>query len=154
MAADDLEPGTRWDSFSVYGEVSKDVADAVQAAIDAYSHIDSIHAEGADVAPKRAAEARACILAAAHRLMTELENERDQVDLYDDILERWEGQDGFIQRMGQVRLNSMSPGFLHQFVRDIHRAAWELGYIRAGRAERQALEDRVEDDARSMFEEP
>lgn len=161
MAAetDGQSPGkasTRWNSFSNYGDIAEDVHQAVVGAIEAQAFIHAMHQEGARVSPEDAAEASARMLSAARRLLTEMrrENERNSDGPYDDILEKWEGPNGYISQLAGSNLSDSSPAFLHDFVEDIHRAAFEIGYIRAGREERQDLDDPVENDAMAMFEEP
>lgn len=149
-------PGTRWNSFSNYGDIADDVHDAVIGAIEAQAFVHAMHREGTEPDREDAAEASAVILAAARRLLTELrrEAERTDNDLYNEILDRWEGEEGYITRLANSTLSETSPAFLHDFVEDIHRAAFEIGYLRAGREEREELDDPVENDARAMFEKP
>lgn len=146
---------TRWNSFSNYGNISDDVHDSVVGAIEAQAFIHAMHREEANVPRDMAADASATILGAARRLLTEMRREAGESDegFYDDILDRWEGENGFISRLANAKLSESSPAFLHEFVEDIHQAAWELGYLKAGRRERDMSElDPVEEQVRQMFE--
>lgn len=149
-------PDKRWSSFSNYTDIAQDVHEAVVGAIEWQAFINACHREGARVQPEDAANASGQIMSAARRLLTELRQERDSEQKYDEILKRWEGENGkkgYIEQLAETSLSENNPAFLHQFVEDIHEAAFEIGYLRAGREERKDLDDKVEDDAQGMFEE-
>jgi len=147
--------GEVWEGYSHYKTVSKNVADTVNNAIDAYAYLDSLHNEHAPIDPGVAAEARRYILSAVLKLKAELERDRDEKDIYTEILTRWEDVDddpGFITQLHETELQSNMPGWMFQLMMDIRTAGWELGYLKAGRTAKGEPEDPVEDDARSMFE--
>lgn len=150
---DSVDEGTRWEGYANYQSVSFRVAESVDQAIDAYSQIESAHTEGARINPEFAAEARSQILSAAVRLYPELEQDRESVDLYDQILGRWEGQDGYLEKFSETSLRRSFPGWLVHFVIDIRSAAWELGYLQAGRRAKSEPEDPVEGMSSAMFTE-
>lgn len=153
MAADEGEPLQRWEGYADYEKVSVDIAESINKAVRAYSHIDSIHAEGAPMQPGMAARARSRILAAAIQLRTEMEDDKEVDEFYQEALGRWEGEDGYITRLSSISLREQCPGWLFQFVTDIRRAGWKLGYLQAGR--RNVAEKQVDDDTqqvRDMFE--
>jgi len=149
------ERGTRWDGYSNYEKVSDRYARSIDDALNAWSWIDAAHAENAQVRPADAAKARSQIKAAAYRLIPEMENDEDEVDLYADILERWLGDDGYIERFESVSLTTSSPGWMHDFMLTLRRAGWELGYLKAGRSQQTEIEDadaRADAEAKAMFE--
>lgn len=148
----DGDRSTRYEGYSDYSAVSRSVADAVDRAVESYAMIHSRHSEGARVTPKMAAEAGHHILGAAVKLLPELEDDRETVDTYDEILTRWQGDDGFIERLKRENLSSRSPEFLGQMALDIRRAGFELGYLRAGRQGKTEPDDITERDSEEMFE--
>jgi hypothetical protein len=152
---DDGGPETQWDAYSDYQHVSRRVAKSIGDAIDAISIIESGKVAGEKLSSREETDLRADVLGAVIRLQTELENERDTKDAYDDILSRWEGDDGYIARFRA--LDVMAPNseqWLQQFAADIHRAGWELGYLKAGREEKQSRGgDAYDGEVREMIEE-
>jgi hypothetical protein len=150
-AREDLERPTRWEGYSDYQRVSGQIARSVDDALDAYAQLDSAHMEGAQISPEFASEVRARILSAAMKLVPELENDRENVTQYDEMLVRWRGEDGFIKRLNSTRLQSVSPGWLYEFVLDIRTAGWELGYLQAGRTSVGDADNQIEAQATSMF---
>lgn len=151
MSTDD-DRGSRWEGYSDYRVVSGRIARTIEDAVEAYAVIDARHSEGASVSPELASDARASIMAAAMMLQHEMERERgDDEKPYDEILSRWEGEEGFLRQMDTVQLRQVRPAWLHEMVLDIRRAGWELGYLQAGRTESQEPEDPVEADAEAMF---
>lgn len=156
-AAGGSSRGTRWEGFSNYEQVSKRISTSVDDAVDAYSTIQAAHVEDTAIPPDLASEARSLILSAAMRLMVEMESDREAVDVYDTILSRWEDGDdrtetGYVAEFQDVRLAEGVPGWLFQFVKDIRRAAWELGYLQAGRTSRTDPEDPDEAEVENMFD--
>ena len=126
--------GVRWDAYSDYQNVSERVSKTIEQAVHAYARVDSYHAEGATMPKNLAAEARGRILAATLRLMPELQHDRGSVDEYDEILSRWEGEDGYIAELSETSLRAGRPGWLLQLILDIQTAGWEIGYLQAGRS--------------------
>jgi hypothetical protein len=149
------EDRTTWEGYSDYREISLRTAESIDRALEAYALVDSAHTEGDSLAPRDAAEARADILACAIKLIPELRNDREDVDLYDEILDRWtDGLDdevGYVSRLDEVSLRRTCPSWLFQFVLDMRAAGWHLGYLQAGRTETEYA-DPVEEEASSMFE--
>lgn len=142
---------TRWEGFSNYQNVSDRIARSVHDAIEAYAVIKSKHAENARVRPPTAAEARSKILAPAMRLKVEMERDRESVELYDDILSRWEGENGHLEKLEEIQLQRQCPDWLSDFVEDIRSAGYELGYLQAGRRSKQEPDDPVEAETEAMF---
>jgi len=124
---------TQWDAYSDYQHVSRRVAASIGDAIDALTIIESGKVAGEKLTSREETDLRADVLGAVIRLKTELENERDSREEYDDILSRWEGEEGFIERFRSLDvMNPQSEAWLQRFASDIHRAGWELGYLKAG----------------------
>ena len=146
---------TEWDAYSDYQHVSRRVAGSIGDAIDAISVIDSGKVAGEKLSSREETDLRADVLGAVIRLQTELENEREQKEVYDEILARWEGDEGHINRFrGVDPMDYQAEAWLQQFARDIHRAGWELGYLKAGREEKQSRGgDAYDGEVREMIEE-
>jgi len=126
-------PETEWDAYSDYQHVSRRVAASIGDAVDAIAVIQSASVAGEKLTPADETNLRADVLAAVKRLQTELENERETNESYDNILSRWEGEEGYINRFGSLDITTLqSQAWLQQFATDIHRAGWELGYLKAG----------------------
>lgn len=163
MSADSEETATtkRWEGYSDYQTNSNRVAAAIDDAIDAYAYVESLHIEGARIRQNDAAEARSRIVGATIKLLPELEenasNSGDDETIYDEILTRWteeyDGGEGFLKRLKQVRLRSDCPEWLGDLAQDIRKAGWEIGYLQAGRTVSESNLDPTEGQARSMFEE-
>lgn len=150
--ADEEDYESRWEGYSQYEQVSSVIASQINDAIKAYSIIDSIHAEDAPMRPAIAARARSKILAAAIQLINEIENDADSVEYYQQVVDRWEGEDGFIRLLSQQSLQEECPGWLFQLVTDIRKCGWELGYLKAGRQNRKSPPDQDQAEVRAMFE--
>jgi len=145
-----------WDGFSIYAEISRDIHESVGQAIDSYSAIASYHSEGAKIRDEEAAQHKAAVLSAAHRLLTEMEIEAGRngpnADHYKEILAEWNGDDGWIQQLHEANLAREHPSYLHEFAATIHRAAWHLGYLQAGRREEVEPDDTPSTSGREMLE--
>src|SRR6056297_1734037 len=89
---------TEWDAYSDYQHVSRRVAKSIGDAVDAISIIDSAGIAGEKIQAPQETDLRADVLGAVRRLQTELENERETKAVYDEILTRWEGDEGYINR--------------------------------------------------------
>lgn len=151
----DSESQTQWDAYSDYQLVSQRVAKSIEDANDAYAIIESGLKSGAKIDSYQETELRADILGAAMRLRVELENERDKRPVYDDILSDWEGEDGYIARFRRMDLQYDAQGeWLAEFILQIRRAGWELGYLKAGREEKHDDPGGSDDsDILELFEE-
>lgn len=152
---DELGGGESYfDRYTDYRHISIQVADAVNSAVQSYALVDSLHVEGASFQPIQAAQARADILAAAMMLRIELEDERDDDaadETFGEIVDEWAGEEGYIRQLQQTSLYDECPDWLHEFVADIRRAAWHLGYLKAGRYETEGPEP--DPDPETTFEE-
>lgn len=145
---------TQWDAYSDYQHVSRRVAGSIGDAIDAITIIESGKIAGEKLSSREETDLRSDVLGAVIRLQTELENEREQRETYDEILTRWEGEEGYVARFRALEvMAARSEPWLQQFAQDIHRAGWELGYLKAGREEKQKRGgDAYDGEVREMIE--
>lgn len=154
---EDDDTPTVWQGYANFKQVSKRMAMSIEDAVDAYSALRALHAEGARVQPSKAANARRHIRASAMRLRVELEKDEDEKDVYAEILTRWDegegGEDGFFDRLDEVSLTNRCPDWLDQFVADIRKAGWELGYLQSGKTVRAEEGDVTERQATSILQE-
>ncbi|QGX95922.1 hypothetical protein EI982_14575 [Haloplanus rallus] len=148
---------TYFEGYSDYQSVSKDIGQAVRDAIDAYAYIDGRHSQGARVRATNAASAYRRILGAAIRLLPELKRDAETKDELGEIYTDWTGDgnddDGHIDQLQALSFQSPPPDWLFEFVVQIREAAWELGYLQAGRSRKAEQGDPVEKEANSMFRE-
>lgn len=102
------------------------------------------------------------------RLLAELQEKREEKDIYDKFLIRWladKGLDeiedesgaerpseGFVGALKDIQLHSECPDWLYQFVLDIRTAGYELGYLQAGRTVDKEPDNPVEAESEAMFE--
>lgn len=150
------ETETYFEGYSDYESVSKDIGQAVRDAIDAYAYIDGRHSQGARVRATDAASAYRRILGAAIRLLPELERNADAKDEVGDIYDDWTGDgddDGQLDDLRSLSFQGPPPDWLFEFVVQIRAAAWELGYLQAGRSRKAEEGDPVEEEPMAMFEE-
>lgn len=145
------EKATVWEGYSDYQKVSHRMAMSIEDAVDAYAALKALHREDARIKADRAASARRHILAAALRLRVEMEPDRDEIDGYDEMLTRWEGEEGFLEKFDAIRLQNTCPSWLDEFAEDIRRAGWELGYLQAGRSVQSEEGDAAEQQATSLL---
>lgn len=132
---EEAEPGQRWSSFSDYESVVETVADRVEAAIDARAHITSCDSQMITMSNNSAVEAKKALLGAGDRLKPEVRHNKG-VEPFDEIWERWHGEDGHIAMLQRADfIEQGSPSWLHKYVDDLTTAAWELGYLQAGKEE-------------------
>lgn len=150
-AKTDDDAATVWEGYSDYQRVAQRIGMSVEDAVDAKSALKALHREGARVRAPRAAQARRDIEAAAMRMRVELEQDREEVDEYEEILTDWEGEEGYLALLDEVQLASDYPDWLDKFVNQIRRAGWELGYLQAGRSRRAEPDDPAEREAKSML---
>ena len=150
---------TRYEGYADYRAISLRVAGTIEDAVEAYCRIDSAHHEEAPVSPELAAMARTKILSAAMTLIPEMQDDRENVDLYDGILSRWEDgdetvDDGYLKALHEdCKLIEGTPGWLFQMTIDLRTAAFKLGYIKAGREREVDERDPVEQETDDMLQE-
>lgn len=164
--ADDQEQAIqRWEGYSDYEVVSKRIGRKVSNAIEAYSVLQGAGAERAELSDYEYTRARAKILDAAMNLKVEIEREaaneppNSDENIYTPIVDRWtEGtdenaSDGYINAFMALSISrgGRVPGWVFTFVEDIRRAAWELGYLQAGRVSgKEGIG--IDEDVNAMFE--
>lgn len=143
--------GTVWEGYSDYRAVGDRIARTIDDAVEAYAVIDARHTEGAPVTPELASEARSRITSAAMKVKYEMEQDRGTKPIYNEILGRWEGEEGYIAMFDRVQLTRTRPAWLPEFVEDLRKAGWELGYLQAGRTTSTEEGDEVTRQVNSMF---
>lgn len=127
------DPDTQWDAYSDYQHVSRQMSKRISDAIDAIQTINGAKKAGEKIKPPDETDLRADVMWAVTRLRTELENERESNETYDEILSRWHGENGFIERFETMSvIDQRRQPWLNDFAADINRAGWELGYLKAG----------------------
>lgn len=148
------EVNRKWEGYSNYELVSKLIAQNVSDCISGYALMQSYQAEGAKAQPEQIAKERASILQAAIRLRVELRSEKDTNERYQEILKKWEGEDGYISNFQSLEIHQSGrmPEWVADFVDQIVESAWELGYLQAGRTARKEPDDPIERDTEAMFE--
>lgn len=148
--------GPDWDGYSDYAYVSYQISSAIDNAIDAYASLQSLHDEDTKIKPSQASNARRPILSAAMRLLPELEKQKDANETYGEMVDEWteDGveEQGYIEALREANLQRDCPDWLYDFVLDLRRAGWELGYLQAGRYEDDEDEDDAHASARKMLE--
>lgn len=147
------ERPSEWEAYADYQSVSERVAESIADAVDALARIEArgqVNRKHKDVETVD----RASVLSSVSFLRTELENERESKQVYDDILTRWEGEDGYLQRFRMMGMRDLeSEPWIQQFAQDLHRAGWELGYLKAGREEKETPSgDPYDGQVRDMFD--
>lgn len=159
------EVSQRWEGYSDYEVVSKRIGRKVSKAIEAYSVLQSAGAERAELEDIEYTQARAKILDAAMSLKVEIEREAENEpansddNIYKPIVARWSdgadenASDGYINEFMQLSISQggQVPGWVFNFVEDIRRAAWELGYLQAGRVNSKG-DIGIDEDVNAMFE--
>jgi len=151
MPERDQEETTKWEGYSDYRSISQRITASIHDAIDAYAAIERAHMEGARPDPQTAARAGSRIMSAAIIVQTELDTFGDENEDYEQLLEKFEGDDGYVRNLKEVQLRSECPDWLHDFVTDIRRAGFELGYLQAGRKQTEREKTGPKDEAREMF---
>jgi hypothetical protein len=146
---------TQWDAYSDYQHVSRRVAKRISDATDAIQTINGAKKAGIKIQPANEKDLRADVMSAVTRLQTELENERESNETYDEILSRWHGEEGFIERFETMSVLDQRPEpWLNEFAADINRAGWELGYLKAGSETKDNSGGEKDDsDIQELFEE-
>ena len=148
--------GAEWESYSDFKYVSYQISKAIQDAIDAYATLKSLHDEGSKVRSQEAARARSPILSAAMQLLPELEHNKNSKQIYRKMVENWTesgvDDDGYIDALQDASLQHECPTWLYEFVYDLRKAGWELGYLQAGRYEEDEKEDDARASARAMLQ--
>lgn len=149
----DHSSASTWQAYSDYGEVTHRVSASIEDAVDAYATLEAMMSEGANIEPERAADCRRKIQSAAMRILVDMRESGD--DQYKEIIDDWIGSDeskGYIQQLQNTEFGSQLPGWLFEFVLQIRQCGWRLGYVRAGRREKELPDDDEKAEAREMFD--
>jgi hypothetical protein len=152
---EDAETQTEWDAYSDYQHVSRRVSKRISDAIDALQTINGAKKASEKIKPPDETDLRRDVMWAVTRLRTELENERESNEIYDEILSRWHGEEGFIERFETMSvIDQRREPWLNEFAADINRAGWELGYLKAGSETKDNSGGAKDDsDIQELFEE-
>jgi len=153
----------KWESYSVFKEISSELHKNVNNAIKAYAHINSLDTSNMGITPQTAVKVKRAILGVSTRVFYEIQINR-HVDEYRDIYERWSGNKvdesgdiiekdsrGYILLLEQADFTQGPPDFLSQLMKDLVKATWTLGYIRAG-VYKNADPDKPDAQVSDMFE--
>jgi len=158
---------SKFSAYSNYRNVTEKVVSAVEEAGDAYAYAAARKAEGKSLRSDDAIRLRRYLKRAAMMLLPELRANAKADPVYDDILQRWE-EDGaagdvapdggdewppFLRGIEQTPLRGAQPmqPWIEQFMRDIRRAAWEIGHLQAGQTTQTESLDPAEDQANAML---
>lgn len=150
MPDEDNGDGKRFAGYSDFKKITAKIHDDVNRAVDAYAHIDSKHQQGIGVTPQTALKTREAILKVTKRLSFEVQANRN-VEEIDEIYQRWEGDDGYVQRLENADFRQGRPEWLGDLVDDIIEVSWRLGYLKAG-VEKPADPTDDEQQVKEMFE--
>lgn len=145
------EVRTQWNGYSDYQSVSQRNAQAIHDAVEGFAIIQQAHSQGVKVQSEDAADAGARIMTAAITVQTELHAYADDNERYQDLLDSFEGREGYTARLKSADLSQSCPAWLYQCVVDIRRAGFQLGYLKAGRESDDRDLETDEDEARQMF---
>lgn len=126
--------GKQWRSYADYEAVKHDNFETLVKARKAYALLSSHNSHGKRPSTNQALMASARITNAAEMLELEVEINKHN-EPFDEIWERWSGEDGLIAQFRSVDLRETYPGFLDTLMDDMKRAAWHLGYLKVGRHE-------------------
>lgn len=126
---------TEYEAYSDYQHISREIAHDILDAGRAASAIQRYHSEGGEYDPRQIGEAAATVLTPALMIVEQLKIYEGSSDELDKILDDWTGDDGYIARMRATDFVREDPAFLQEFVRQMHHAGLELGYLQAGREE-------------------
>lgn len=141
MATSDApDDSVTWDGYTDYREVAGRVASEIHDATAAAAYIERYHLEGGEFELREIAEAAGRLKSAAMMLDEQLDYFGQHDERFQDILDKWRGDDGRIAKLQQTDLTRNHPDWLTDFVRELHRAGLLLGYLKAGR------EEEVKDD--------
>jgi len=152
------QDGKEWDAFSNYFDVSDRIVSAIDTATDVEAALRAKHMEGAKVRREDAAEARAAIRSAGQKLRPEINQEAGRGNKPFGEIERklWGeppgGSKNLWRQFDQTNLQTHCPDHVGELVAELRRAAWELGYLQAGREESEDNVDDAEGQVRDMIE--
>jgi len=142
---------TEYEGYADYRRVSDRVGRTVHEAMMSYATIESMHSESARVKARAAASAKRDILAAALMIETEVEaSGKSGNEPFEDWGEEEQAME-WVSRLRETELQTRCPEWLSNLVETTREAAWQLGYLKAGREVNDHGET-PDGKAESMFE--
>lgn len=127
-------PRTEYDGFANYETVANRIEETIYASIEAYAYLGQAEPSQVKIGRQEERQLRAEILTAALIMEIEIEEHASAGEEWaEDILGRWSGEGGFIDRLRQAPSGEAARDWCRQFVTDIRRAGVRLGYLKAGR---------------------
>ena len=150
-------PRTEYDGFANYETVANRIEETIYASIEAYAYLGQAEPSQVKIGRQEERQLRAEILTAALIMEIEIEEHASAGEEWaEDILGRWSGENGYIDRLRQAPSGEAARDWCRQFVTDIRRAGVRLGYLEAGREVEQKDEladaDPYDSDIREMIE--
>ena len=128
------EPQTEYDGFANYETVANRIEETIYASIEAYAYLGQAEPSQVKIGRQEERQLRAEILTAALIMEIEIEEHASAGEEWaEDILGRWSGEGGYIDRLRQAPSGEAARDWCRQFVTDIRRAGVRLGYLKAGR---------------------
>lgn len=141
-----------FEAYSDYQHISREIAHDILDAGRAATAIQRYHNERGQYQAREVGEASASLLTPAYMLVEQMEMHRGGNDTLDDILEDWNGENGYLVRIQETDFVNEYPEFMDEFVRQLHRAGLELGYLKAGRSrEKTEIDDERDAVVDNMF---
>ena len=127
-------PRTEYDGFANYETVANRIEETIYASIEAYAYLGQAEPSQVKIGRQEERQLRAEILTAALIMEIEIEEHASAGEEWaEDILGRWSGEGGYIDRLRQAPSGEAARDWCRQFVTDIRRAGVRLGYLKAGR---------------------
>ena len=162
-SSDETETIQRYEGYSDYQSVSQQIASSVDRAVDGYAIAASAHEEqvGRNQWNWMATEAKANIRSAALKLIPEMEENKEvEEEDFESMLEDWtesgvEGE-GYLSALSKENFRDTRtelPDWIQDFVLQIRTAAFQLGYLQAGRTVSDNNLEPAEEEAIEKFTE-
>lgn len=143
---------TYFEGYTDYSSVSKDIAEAVARAVEGYGYV--VGRERYD--RKKLDKARHSFLSAAMRLLPEIEESKAAKPELQEIHDRWVGSEerrGIIKKLEEEKqVADMPNSELQEFTFDIRKAAFKLGYLKAGEERNGGSTDVDDKQSEQMFD--
>lgn len=140
------EDKNRWgkySAFSLYQDLSKDIYQKIFKAVTQISRVEAGHDANEKIKIQDAAEAKGSLLTAMRLLKADMKEDRDKVDLYNEILTKWEN--GTMQKVYETNFVNNFPEEMRQLLDDLLMVSKHLGYTKAGHRKALTPEEEIED---------
>lgn len=124
----------RFNAWTDYQQVEKNMLQRLELAVDAHAHVASCESQSIQMSDKSAVEVKKALVSAGTRLIPQLRH-NSHVEPFDEIWGRWRGEDGYLSRLRETDFVVEDPEWLDQYAEDLQTAAWHIGYTRAGQEE-------------------